>query len=773
MTQKESTPEEKKKTKKSSHSGKPSFLRKIILLFLLVVCASIAVISVWGALFVREISEELPTTTQILAHKESVASTVYDRDNQVIARLFTENRKPVQLKDVSPWMIKCTLAAEDSSFYQHSGIRLPAIVRALMVDILHRGARQGGSTITQQLARNLFLTHEKTIKRKAKEIMLAIRMEQLFSKDKILEMYLNTIYFGHGAWGVETASKTYFGKEVKDLNLHEAAVMAGLIAAPERYSPLNNMGNAKKRQGYVLGRLVDLGWINSETRDAAYKEEIVLKHTPNKVTEYNRAPYFVAHLLFNYLLPKYGADLVYSGGMEIHTTLDLDLQEEADASIQTLKSQGALIAMDPLTGEVLAMTGGKDFSKSKFNRVTQAYRQPGSAFKPFVFAAALEKGILPTDHFLDAPLSYDIPGEEKKWEPGNYSNKYNGEVTVLDALIHSYNTVAVRMADLIGVTNVVHMARSAGITSPHLPYDLSLALGTASITPMEMAVAFSTFANGGHLVSPFMIREIRSSNGDVLEFHTPEVKDGISPTTAVVIRSLMEDVVQAGTGRRARIPGWETFGKTGTTNDYSDAWFAGGVPGLVTIVYAGNDDHKPLGRNATGSAIAVPVWKRFMEKAVKVLHLPQSFDIPEGLSVEAVQICRESGFLASPNCPAATIFLPTGSIPTTICPLHGGELFASQNDPQAPRLYLLPQDEEHYYTYATFPNGNIPWTFPGTEGTEPGLSPLQKQPIPSQKPAEESNVPTGDAKPYENDPSPAKTIEDRYQDLLKQYGITN
>ena len=274
MTQKESTPEEKKKTKKSSYSGKPSFLRKIILLFLLVVCASIAVISVWGALFVREISEELPTTTQILAHKESVASTVYDRDNQVIARLFTENRKPVQLKDVSPWMIKCTLAAEDSSFYQHSGIRLPAIVRALMVDILHRGARQGGSTITQQLARNLFLTHEKTIKRKAKEIMLAIRMEQLFSKDKILEMYLNTIYFGHGAWGVETASKTYFGKEVKDLNLHEAAVMAGLIAAPERYSPLNNMGNAKKRQGYVLGRLVDLGWINSETRDAAYSHRI-------------------------------------------------------------------------------------------------------------------------------------------------------------------------------------------------------------------------------------------------------------------------------------------------------------------------------------------------------------------------------------------------------------------------------------------------------------------------------------------------------------------
>ena len=763
----------KRDGKQPPQSGGLYLIRKILFLVLLVMAAGIAVVFVFGALYIKEISEELPTTSQILAHKENVASTVYDRDNEIIARLFTENRRPVQLKDISPWILKCTLAAEDSSFYQHGGIRVTAIGRALMVDILHRGARQGGSTITQQLARNLFLSQEKTIKRKAKEIMLAIRMEQLFSKDKILEMYLNTIYFGHGAWGIETAAKTYFGKESRNLTLSESAVIAGLIAAPERYSPLNNINNAKKRQGYVLGRLVDLGWIDSETKEKAYIEEINLKHVPNKVTEFNKAPYFISHLLINHLLPTYGADLVYSGGMEIYTTIDLDLQEKADNAIKMLKSQGALVALDPLTGEVLALTGGKDFSTSKFNRVTQAYRQPGSAFKPFVFAAALEKGIMPTDHFLDAPLSYDVPGEEKTWEPGNYGQKFHGEVTVLDALIHSYNTVAVRMADITGVSNIIKMARSTGITSSHLPHDLSIALGTASVTPLEMATAFSTFANGGHVVSPLMIREIRSGNGDVLEFHKPEIREGISPVTATVIRSLMEDAVRAGTGRNALIPGWETFGKTGTTNEYSDAWFAGGVPGLVTIVYAGNDDHKALGRNATGSAIAVPVWKSFMSEAVKVLHLPQAFDIPQGLAVEAVRVCRQTGFLAAPGCSAATLLLPAGSTPTTTCPIHGGDIFACQNDSLAPRLYLLPQDEEHYYTYAKFPDGDIPFSLAGSDIEVKVSSTVEEKSQLSHKPAQKSVIPVGEQDPYKDDPSPAQTIEERYQDLLKQYGITN
>ncbi len=671
-------------------------------------------------------------------------------------------------------MVKSTLAAEDSSFYQHSGIRLSAIIRALLVDVTHRGARQGGSTITQQLARNLFLSQEKTIERKAKEIILAVRVEQLFSKDKILEMYLNTIYFGHGAWGVETASRTYFGKDAKDLSLPEASMLAGLIAAPERYSPLNNMGNAKVRQGYVLDRLVSLGWINEETKQTAFKEEVTLKHVPNKVTEYNKAPYFIAHLLFNYLLPKYGADLVYSGGMEIHTTLDLDLQEKADIVVKKLKSQGALVAIDPFTGEILAMTGGKDFAESKFNRVTQAYRQPGSSFKPIVYAAALERGILPTDHFLDAPLSYDIPGEEPKtWEPGNYSKKFSGEVTVIDALNHSYNTVVVRAADIIGVNSVITTARSMGIVTPYLPRDLSVALGTASVTPIEMAVAYSTFENGGKVVSPLMIREIRSSNGEILEHHTPEIRDGISPVTSVVIRSLMMDAVRAGTGRRAAVPGWETFGKTGTTNEYSDAWFTGGIPGLVAVVYAGNDDHKPLGRNATGGVIAAPIWKEFMITAAQALHLPQAFEVPEDLPVDRVQVCRQSGFIATPNCTSvATIFMPRGTAPTSTCPLHGGDLFAGQDDPQSPKLYLLPQDERHYYDYANFPHGTSSPSIPGLESGETS-SPVKIQPQQHHKAASESDVPVEPVKPYANDPSPAQTIEDRYQQLLKQYGISN
>ncbi len=736
----------------------------LALFFFLLVAG--AAVSVFGAFYIRTLSEGLPTATEILAYKASVASIIYDRNGETVARLFTENRQPVQLAEISPWIVKSTLAAEDSSFYQHGGIRLLSIARAFLENFLNRGVKQGGSTITQQLARNLFLTQERTFERKGKEALLAIRMEKLFTKDRIMEMYLNTIYFGHGAWGVDTAARTYFGKSASKITLPEAAMIAGLIAAPGRYSPLSNYENSRSRQWYVLDRLVTLGWITEEEREAAFNEKLVFKHVPNKVQEFNRAPYFVAQILFNDLLPKYGPDLVYAGGMEIHTTLDLKMQEAADKAMKGLKSQGAIVGLDPETGEVLAMAGGHDFAVSKFNRATQAFRQPGSGFKPIVYAAAFEAGLLPTDHFLDARIEYDKKGPNMTvWAPDNYDGKFRGEVTLEYALINSLNTVAVRLIDYVGAKNILDVARRMGISSPHVPADLSLALGSASIPPLEMAVAFSVFANNGRAVTPLYIKEIRSGNGDVLESHSPSSSRAISPETAVMVRSVLLDAVKAGTGRRALLSDRETFGKTGTTNDFSDAWFLGGVPGLVAVVYAGNDDHKPLGKKgATGGVIAAPVWKAFVAEAVKGRKLPSAFDIPSDAQVEAVKICRTTGFRAVPGCSAVTVYLPKGTAPESNCPIHGGDMYASTMDPKAPRLILVHNDSDTYESGGLYSSEEMP--LPG--GTLPETAPVKVS-----KPGAPSEVIIPDAdRPY-TDPSPAQSVEDKYQKLLKQYGITN
>lgn len=751
--------------KKTRPRKKRSLLKSLFLFLFFIVLLAGAAVSVFVALYLQDISRDLPTATEMLAHKANVASVIYDREGKPVARLFTENRQPVELRKISPWIIKATLAAEDSSFYQHGGIRLLSIARAFVENLTNRGVKQGGSTITQQLARNLFLSQERTLERKAKELILSIRMEQLFTKDRIMEMYLNAIYFGHGAWGVDTAARTYFGKPSSDVTLSEAAILAGLIAAPGRYSPLSNLENSKRRQRYVLDRLLSLGWISERERDEAYEAELTFKHVPNKVQEFNKAPYFVAHLLFNELLPKYGPDLVYSGGMEIYTTLDLKMQEAAEKAMAGLKSQGAIVGMDPETGEVLAMVGGHDFAVSKFNRATQAFRQPGSGFKPVVYAAAFEAGLLPTDHFLDARIAYDKKGPRMSvWAPENYDGKFRGEVTLEYALIHSLNTVAVRLIDYVGAKNILSVARNLGITSPHVPADLSLALGSASITPLEMAVAFSAFSNNGMTVTPLMIREIRSGNGDVLEKRNPVAVRGLSSETAVMLRSMLIDVVRAGTGTKALLKDREAFGKTGTTNDYSDAWFLGGVPGLTAVVYAGNDDHKPLAKKgATGGAVAAPVWKAFVEEAVKGRTLPLKFEIPAEADVETVKICRTSGFLAAGGCPGVSIEMRKGLAPATICPIHGGDMYASSQDPNAPRLILVHEDSEIYAASGLYADtGNSP------DGLQPDAGP----PVKVNKPQGPSDAVAPSDLAYK-DPNPADSVEEKYQKLLKQYGITD
>lgn len=732
-------------------------LTALLFLFLLGVAAA----SLWGAFYVRKLSADLPSTEEIIHHKPSLTTTLYDRHGEVITQLYEENRKWVPLAEISPWMVQAVIAAEDANFYQHRGLDFRGITRALLVTIAHKEIKQGGSTITQQVARTLFLTHEQTLERKAKEAILAFRLEKLFSKEQLLEMYLNSVHVGHGAWGIGAASQIYFGKVPNQLSLGEASIIAGILPAPGKYSPYRSESAARNRQQYVLRRMTELGMISPEEAKEAGEEELHLVGLKQKTLESSRAPHFVSYILFNDLLPKYGKDQVYRGGLKVYTTIDIKLQEIAEKSLQELRTEGAIVAMDAATGEILALVGGKDFETSKFNRATQAYRQPGSSFKPFTYLAAFDSEVRPVDRLLDAPISFD-----NGWNPGNYDGKYNGETTIANALIHSYNTVAVRAAELVGPDKIIGMARHAGITSPHLPYDLSVSLGSASVTPLEMTAAYATFANGGYRITPFAIREIRSDTNLILEENGPQIVSGISEELAVMMRSLLELVVQYGTGQRCRIKGYEVFGKTGTANEFRDAWFVGGVPGLVTGVYAGNDDHSPIGNKATGGVVAAPVWRDFMGQAVEILNLQKTFPAPPP-GMEEVTICRTTGYRATEMCPKVKLLMPSFMTPTALCPLHGGSLAEAENDLHAPKLFLARGDELLTGKYS------LAGTLPSApeEGRE--IPAFFTQPV--QIPQSDPMLLPGNAPPTYIPPhqSPGPSYEERYNDLLKQYGLSD
>ena len=749
-----------------------SIMKIMLMTLLLVVMLATGALSAGVAWYVVKLSEDLPSMVELANPKSSLPSIMYDRNGEVIARLFIENRTPLELHEMSPNIIRAVLAAEDSAFYQHGGIRLGSIMRALWTDIVEGGKIQGASTITQQLARNLFLTHEKSITRKAKEIIIAMRLEKLFPKDKILELYLNTINFGRGAWGVETAAHTYFDKSAKDLDLAQSAILAGLIANPGRYNPQSSISNAKARQNYVLGRMETLGWITPQQRQDAYNEELEFRSRSNRIEEYNRAPYFVSHLLFNDLLPKYGKDEVYSGGMQIYTTLDINLQDKAREAIQGLNKNvmGALVCLESETGEVLALVGGKDFKESKFNRATQAVRQPGSSFKPIVYAAAMEEDVMPSDHFLDAPITFKQKGGKGKgWSPHNSGGGYSGEVTLQRALTSSYNTVAVRVAAYIGTDSIVKMARNMGIETKYLPNDLSIALGSASLTPLEMAVAFNCFNNGGKRIIPAMIREIKDRDGNVIEHRETAVSQAMRPETAYAIRSMLQDAVRAGTGKPAAIPNINTFGKTGTSNDFIDAWFCGGVPGLTTVVYVGRDDHKTMGKRAFGGTMAAPVWKKFMTFATKEQNTPANFEAPPSwVEVDKVSICRNTGYLARPGCPSVPLYFPKGRSPTASCPVHGGSYKAADNDPRGPRLFLVEQDDTYLARRYDRDDDNSSGNKRSSSHNEDSTpSPSQQVSAPSSRAA----VPKPSTSAPKRQEPQLSEVEQRYRQLLKQYGL--
>lgn len=750
-----------------------SFIRKIIAPLLLFAAVSFVLLTV----LVVVTAHKLPSSKEILAHKPSLATVIYDRNGEEITKLFQENRSWVKLENVSPWMVKAILAAEDSKFYKHSGIRPVAILRAATIDLVFRGAHQGGSTITQQLARNLFLSKEKTIMRKIKEAIIALRLEKVYSKEQILEMYLNTIYMGHGAYGVDSAAMIYYGKHADRLTVAESAILSGLVAAPEKYSPTRNPKNSATRKQYVLKRMLDLDWISKGDYDNALAEKPVLSKKRNNSTGFYipDAPYFVSYLLFNQLLPAYGADQVYRGGLKVYTTIDIKVQQKAEELISKMPHEAALVALDPSTGEILAMVGGRDYSKSKFNRAVQAYRQPGSSFKPFVYAAALENGYRSIDHLLDAPLQFD-----NGWSPSNYSKgKYNGEITFMTGIAKSLNTVAVRLGQIVGVNSVIDVATRLGISSKYLPNDLSISLGSASVTPLEMCAAYSAFANNGSRVKPFGITKIENNMGEILEQNTPEIKSVLSSTTAVMARSLLTQVMLWGTGAGANISGYQCFGKTGTTNDWTDAWFAGGVPGIVAVVYTGNDNRKPLGGHATGTTAAAPVWKAFMNFAVRQLKTPTEFTIPSDAAVEARTVCTQTGFLAAEGCKATTIFLPAGNTPQSYCPWHGGSTEAARADKDAPQLILAPVDsEDSRNSYASIPTDQVQDDETYREAVPEAVKPVannedKQDIIQSIKKGSDGKLPdrNNDEQLARQSKAEEDEINKQYEELLKKYNI--
>lgn len=552
------------------------------------------------------------------------SSQIYDINGKEIANVHAaENRRPVKISQVPKELQNAFVAVEDNRFYEHSGIDPRGIARALYANISGRTVSEGGSTITQQLAKNAYLTQDRTLKRKVQEVFLALQLERQYTKQEILEMYLNQIYFGQGAYGVQAAAQTYFGKNVEDLDLNECAMLAGIPKSPNYYSPLNNLQAAQERKGIVLSQMVKYGYINESVANKTKKEELKLVAPSAKKDETTEASYFIDYVTQT-LIDKYGADAVYKEGLKIYTTIDMDMQRAAENALKQLPTyrkddsgieqpQGAIVSIDPHNGHVKAMVGGR--GTDQFNRATMAVRQPGSAFKPFVFAAALENNFTPNTVINDAPI--DING----WKPQNASGNFSGKVTLRDVAKHSMNVPTVKIAQKIGIDKAIYYAQEMGISTfvldgPQNDRQLATALGgmTKGMSPLEITSAYGTFANKGVHVEPVVIVKVLDRNGKVLEQVEPKQRSVISEASATELTDMLQGVIKSGTGTAANI-GRPAAGKTGTTSDYHDAWFVGYTPDLVTGVWVGNDDNTAM-RGVMGGGIPARIWKAYMEKAL-------------------------------------------------------------------------------------------------------------------------------------------------------------
>lgn len=550
------------------------------------------------------------------------ATRIYAGGGELIASFYRENREYVALEEIPEPTRLAVLAIEDDRFYLHPGVDVRALMRATWRNLRAREIREGGSTITQQLARSLYLSRRRSVTRKIAEMLLALELERRLTKDEILERYLNQVYFGQGAYGIEMAARVYFGKAVGALTLSESALLAGLIRAPSTNNPYRNLGLASERQRIVLRRMVQLGFVSEEAAQRAADVPFRLAPPRNAGFIGMRAAYFSSTVL-QYLIERYGEDLVYTGGLQVYTTLDLRMQGAAERALRKgleaarrarlNVTQGALVALNPHTGYIRALVGGYDFEQSPYNRAWQAQRQAGSAFKPFIYTAAVANGWRPTKRILDAPIRYP-DGSRKIWEPKNYDKKFRGWVTMRQALEQSINIPAIRTLEDLGPQRVISYARRMGIQSPLAP-NLSLALGASEVTPLEMASAYGTLATKGIHAQPIMVLKVVDRYGRVLEENRPKRDLALDESVAAQMIDLLKGVVQRGTGRRASI-GRPVAGKTGTSDDHRNAWFIGFTPYLSTAVWVGNDDNAPM-RRVVGGTVPAGIWARFMRVAVR------------------------------------------------------------------------------------------------------------------------------------------------------------
>jgi len=603
---------------------------------------------------VASYSRNLPDINRMADYQPSRSTRVFARNGTQLANLFRENRTWVSIGQIPVPVRNAFIATEDAHFYQHHGIDFAGIARAALADYRHQRL-QGASTITQQLARKLFLSNEVSAARKIQEALLAMEIERYYTKDEILERYLNIMYFGSGAYGIEAAAHTYFGTDVGHLKLGQMAMLAGVLAAPSDYSPYVNMDHAKQRQQHVLERMVDAGFITRAQRSAAERGPLaLLAERPHGLQSY-RYPYFTTYVT-HLLEEQFGTQATFEGGLQVNTTLDPAIQENAQDAVTwgveravaegIGAHQGALVAIKPSTGEILAMVGGASpFSlTNQFNRAWQSHRQPGSSFKAYVYTAEIDSGHPPTTIVEDTPVSYPM-GDGTRWAPMDDDLRFLGPITLRYALAQSRNVVAVKLAQEIGIERVVEYAHRMGVTA-HLDPTLSLALGSSGVSPLDQAAGYATLANQGVHIPASPFRLVRDSLGNaVLDNTFPQQNEVISAGVAYVMTSMLQSVIKEGTGTNADI-GRPAAGKTGTTSSFRDAWFVGYTPDLVAAVWIGNDKYEPMNQSFGGN-IPARIWARFMRKALEKTK-PHDFVVPVG-EVHKLKLCgtgRDEVFVA-------------------------------------------------------------------------------------------------------------------------------
>ena len=586
-------------------------------------------------------------TQKLIEYHPSLTTRIYDKNGDKIANIFQgQHRYYAMFEEIPPRVIEALLAIEDTVFFEHPGINIDAIFRAIIKDVKAGKLVEGASTITQQLVKNTLLTREKKFSRKIKELIYSLKIERELTKEEILERYLNEIYLGHGYYGIKTAADGYFHKKLSDLTLKEIAVLVGLPKAPSFYAPTKNYELSMGRANRVIKRMHDLGWIDDQAYQTALSEQpAVYDETLTK----NRAPYVVDEVIRR---TKKDFEDIKTGGYEIYTTIDLSLQEagrkalsyayglameraekskddEEDANLTQLN--GALVSIDSQSGDILSLVGGVDYKKSSYNRATQGRRQPGSAFKPFIYQVAIDMGYSGATELVDIARTYEyeINGEEMKWQPKNYEKNYKGLIPLREALVHSRNLATINLVTDIGLYGMLRELKNYGIGD--LPHDLSLSLGSISLSPLALAQYYSSFANKGIQVEPILIRRIESIYGDTIVYENKR-RYITSPQQTFLMTTILRDVVKRGTGRRARAKGIELAGKTGTTNKSVDAWFAGYSPTVETVVWFGNDDNTPMRKKETGGRVAGPAFSYYYGQLLYLYpQVKRKFEKPDGV----------------------------------------------------------------------------------------------------------------------------------------------